>query len=448
MPGLAQMTGLEFAPRFDTHDAARLARELFGISGNATRLTSERDQNFLIETPDGVRAVLKVANAAERVELLEAQQRALGHIAPAFGRVPNVLATTAGGAVADVAGTDGRRHLVWAVTHLPGTPLAQQHHRTTALLEDLGAHIGELRRALSGFDHPAIHRELQWDLARGLATVAQQRALVDDPVLGGAIDASVARVERDVAPLLPSLRTSAIHGDLNDNNVLVGGGDDLYSRGQHVVGIVDFGDMVHSYAVGDLAIAAAYVALRAADPLAAMASLVRGHHSSFALTEPELAALFGLVTLRLAMSACIAARQREEDPANEYLYVDQAAIRRVLPALARIPTGVVTAIFRDACGLEPVRSSARVRAWLAANTATFAPVLGVDLRTEPCTVLDLGVGSPLVDGSERRECGADAHAPHRRSAGGERRPHRGRPVRRTAAALHRAILRLRIGTER
>jgi 4-aminobutyrate aminotransferase-like enzyme len=42
-----------------------------------------------------------------------------------------------------------------------------------------------------------------------------------------------------------------------------------------------------------------------------------------------------------------------------------------------------------------------VRAWLAARTASFAPVLGVDLRVEPSLVLDLGAGSALVAGDER-----------------------------------------------
>src|SRR5207248_6844100 len=60
--------------------------------------------------------------------------------------------------------------------------------------------------------------------------------------------------------------------------------------------------------------------------------------------------------------------------------------------------GLATAVFRAACGLEPVPSSARVRGWLAAHTAEFAPVLGADPRREPCVVLDLSVGSSLVSG--------------------------------------------------
>ena len=69
------------APAFDIAGAARLARELYGREGPARALPSERDQNFLIETADGERIVLKIANAGEDAAMLDAQQRALAHLA-------------------------------------------------------------------------------------------------------------------------------------------------------------------------------------------------------------------------------------------------------------------------------------------------------------------------------------------------------------------------------
>jgi 4-aminobutyrate aminotransferase-like enzyme/Ser/Thr protein kinase RdoA (MazF antagonist) len=392
---------LDHAPRFDAASAAQLARELYALDATARALTSERDQNFLIEPKIGDRIVLKIANALEDPDVLDAQHHALTHIAPTFLLAPRVVATHTGPLVTDVVAPDGRRHRVWAVTYLAGAPLSTQRHRSTALLEHLGARVGALRRAFTGFDHPAIHRDFYWDLARGRDVIAEHRALVRDAAVGAMIDALVERFDAETAPMLSRLARSPIHNDLNDNNVLVGGGTTLYSQRQQVVGIVDFGDMVHSYAVGELAIAAAYASLDAVDPLAAMAALVRGHHGITALTDDELSALFGLIVLRLCTSVCIAAHQQRQDPANEYLVVDQAAIVRLLGVVARIPFGLAAAVFRGAAGLEPAPTSPRVRAWLGANTATFAPVLDADLRTERCAMLDLSVGSPLVNGDER-----------------------------------------------
>ena len=88
---------LNDAPRFDALQASRIAREVFGIDAVAQPLTSERDQNFLVTEPGGGRRVLKIANASERAEMLEAQQAAMTHVASHTSLCPRPLTTTAGG---------------------------------------------------------------------------------------------------------------------------------------------------------------------------------------------------------------------------------------------------------------------------------------------------------------------------------------------------------------
>src|SRR5258705_20005 len=85
-----------------------------------------------------------------------------------------------------------------------------------------------------------------------------------------------------------SFPRSAIRRDLNDANLLVGGSDDLEARDQSVTGIVDFGDMVNSYRVGDLAIAIAYAILGSDDPLAIVSHIVRGYAEHIQLRDDEL----------------------------------------------------------------------------------------------------------------------------------------------------------------
>ena len=77
---------------------------------------------------------------------------------------------------------------------------------------------------------------------------------------------------------------------------------------QKVTGILDFGDIVSSYATADLAIAVAYAVLAKPDPLAAAVSVVRGYQQLRPLSDDEVASLFGLVLLRLCMSVCLAAQ--------------------------------------------------------------------------------------------------------------------------------------------
>ena len=388
---------LEHSPRFGLRTAERVARENFGVDGRATELTSERDQNFRIVREDGSSIVLKIANGREARALLEAQQAAIAHLASRLEVAPRVLAAINGERLVRATGDDGREHLAWAITWLAGRPFADATYRSPELFADFGRCIGALGAALASFDTPAIHREFYWDLANGRTIVARYRSLVTDSALRSTLDTLLATYDRRTAPLLASLPRAAIHGDLNDHNVLVGGGTSFESRDQSITGIVDFGDMTHSFRIGDLAIAIAYAVLGERDPLAVAASMVRGFCESLAPTDDELAALFGLVALRLCTSACIAADQLRQRPDNDYLGVSQSAITRTLPILAGIPFALAEAVFRAAAGRAIVPASQRVVDFLE-RQLTMAPVLGIDPQREPSIVLDLGIASPLLDG--------------------------------------------------
>jgi 4-aminobutyrate aminotransferase-like enzyme/Ser/Thr protein kinase RdoA (MazF antagonist) len=388
------------APRFDAAGAARIARQLYGIDAVALPLTSERDQNFLLTDQAGERRVLKIANAGEQREILEAQQAAMAHVAARGAAAPRPLPGLNGDIITSVRGDDGRSHLVWAVTHLPGSPLGDIRHRPPALLEDFGRTIASLGCALADFDHSGLHRDFHWDLANSRRVIDEYRPLVSDPELGAAIDTIVARFDAYVRPLLTELPRGAVHDDLNDYNVLVSGS--LASgEGLRITGIVDFGDMVHSFRIADLAIASAYMMLGADDPLDALSRVVRGYASVAAPREDELQALFGLSAMRLCVSACMAAHQRRLRPDNEYLDVSQAAIRATLPALARIPFQLATTVLRAAAGVEASPASGRVRSWLLRQHGDFAPVVPFDPANDPVLVLDLSVTSPLVSAEAR-----------------------------------------------
>jgi len=121
------------------------------------------------------------------------------------------------------------------------------------------------------------------------------------------------------------LRRSVIHGDANDYNVLV--------DADRVTGLIDFGDIVYSWTVGNLAVALAYVVLGKEDLPAAAAHVIDGYTEEFPLTVEERGVLWPLVRLRLAMSVCLAAHQLRQRPDNEYLRISQRAIVETLPKL-------------------------------------------------------------------------------------------------------------------
>jgi len=391
---------LENAPRFDLIAAARIASAFNSSVGRVDPLPSERDQNFLVDAGD-TRFVLKIANALESGDLIDAQQRVLLHLLSRFDRCPRVVPALDGSTSLRFDGTEGRKHAVWAVSVVQGVPLARVNWRSQTLLDDFGRTIGDLSAALAGFDHPAIHREFPWDLQHGFDTIERLRPLVLDRDLGASLDILRERAGRFARPHFERLRHGPVHNDLNDHNVLVGRGADPFTRNQRVTGIVDFGDMIHGFIAGDVAIAAAYASLDTPDPLAVAARIIAGFHGRFPLADEEFSALFGLIALRLCISVCIAAKHLSERPDNEYLNVSQAPIRRMLPLLLETPFGLAEAVFRHACGLEPSPRAARVESWLRRRGPTAAPVLDVDLRSRPFSIIPLGPDSPMLHGDAR-----------------------------------------------
>jgi len=132
------------APRFTAPEAVEIARALYGHEGVAEALPSERDQNFKLVTPAGDVFVLKIANAAERREVLDFENQAMAHVARRAPRlrIASVVPTRSGEAIGTVEGRDAggepRRHFVRLLTWVPGVPLALVKPHSEALLVNLG----------------------------------------------------------------------------------------------------------------------------------------------------------------------------------------------------------------------------------------------------------------------------------------------------------------------
>lgn len=387
---------IQHAPRFTVEFARNFVKENYDIDGNASSLPSERDQNFLIENADGERFVLKIANSLEDLGMLEAQQMAMMHIASQIPICQHVIADRKGKTISAIEVESGTKHFIWLVTYLKGSPLGQIRRRSFALLKDLGRSIGSVDRALATFDHPAVHRDFHWDLANAMRIIQQYQSKITDEELRKLILRIADDFEKRVAPQVSELPKQTIHNDANDFNIIVGGGNDFYTRNQNVTGLIDFGDMIHSYRVNDLAIAIAYGLFNQDDPLAAAANIVGGYHSQNPLQENELNVLWDLVKMRFCMSVCLAAHQQSQRPDDEYLSISQQPIHDTLPEIQKIHHRFATAVFRQACKMPPIPAAEKVITWL--KKSTFADVLGVDLRTKDCIVFDLSVDSPLING--------------------------------------------------
>eukprot|EP00967_Tisochrysis_lutea_P111973 scaffold176433_cov26-Tisochrysis_lutea.AAC.2 len=336
-------------PSLLTDEAAMLATSLFGLAPipqTIQPLHSYDDANFYLSAANGdsllvpadansaaaelsgqpgaaAHYVLKVHNGVESLDtaFIEAQNLAMLRVRGAGVWCPRALDALDGGLIArcerPLAGGGTRNHAVRLLPFRPDTVLGSDPALLTApLLRQLGETAGKVTAALDGFDHPGAHRpSFIWDLARCLDLRPLLPSLPPErqDVIGAVLD----EFEALVLPLAPQLPCAIVHGDINDQNVLVD------PTAGTVTGLIDFGDMSYTWRVCEVAVAAAYVVIALhygakttgadAPPEPqlseeeAVSALISGYVAELGrmgmqLSEVEWLALPTLIAVRIAMS--------------------------------------------------------------------------------------------------------------------------------------------------
>jgi 4-aminobutyrate aminotransferase-like enzyme/Ser/Thr protein kinase RdoA (MazF antagonist) len=289
-------------PRFSAAEVAAIAADLFGLEGEATDLGSERDQTFRVGGAGG-EGVVKISNLGEEPATLDLEAAAIAHVTRVDPRLPVARLR----ASATYEGPEGM-HFVRLFERLQG------HHGGPELADDavrdFGATHGRLARALRSFFHPAAGRELLWDLAHATELRPLVNA-IDDDRRRRLVESVLDRYEERVAPRWPRLPAQVVHGDFNLDNVLLGADG-------RASGIVDFGDIIHSAAVADLAVAVASVMRgRPHEDVFRVARVAVDGYASISPLEPEeLEVLGDLVVTRLSAIVAISAWRVTRYPEN------------------------------------------------------------------------------------------------------------------------------------
>ena len=248
-------------PRFGAAEVAGIAERLFGVSGDATDLGSERDQTFLIDD-GGAGAVVKISNRRESSTVLDLETEALLHIGVADPGLPVARPRLAhgtdqsDGAAAYRPSTEGPDgpHFVRMFERRLGRKVVNGATLDDGAIKAYGATLAQLGRALRGYFHPAAGRELLWDTKHALRLREHLPSIAHD-ARRELVERVLDRYQERLSPAWPQLRAQVVHGDMALDNVLL-------DEPGRVTGIVDFGDIVHTALLADLA--------------AAMASVLRG----------------------------------------------------------------------------------------------------------------------------------------------------------------------------
>lgn len=320
----------------------------FGIEGVISLLTGERDKNFRVAATDGRDYLLKVTNSAEPHEVTKFQTEALLQIEkinPVLP-VPRVVPTREGASelLLDLPGQG--TSVLRILTFLHGEPL-HRVERSTCQRRNIAACLAELDLALKDAGGPIIPHELQWDIKYALR-LRQKIGAISNPTDHRMIEKILDEFEAYVSPVLNNLRSQVIHNDFNPHNILVA--EDDHTK---VSGILDFGDMVHTPLVIDLAVACAYQVGRGIYPLESVCEFVSAYHAICPILPLEIEVLFDLIRARLVTTIVITSWRAARYPENkDYILRNAPPSWEALKYLSTIDRAEACKHMANACGMR------------------------------------------------------------------------------------------------
>ncbi|WP_297794915.1 aminotransferase class III-fold pyridoxal phosphate-dependent enzyme [uncultured Eudoraea sp.] len=150
--------------------------------------------------------------------------------------------------------------------------------------------------------------------------------------------------EEIVIPEAHRLRQSIIHNDPNDLNVL--------AANNEIAGIIDFGDMCHSWLINELAIALTYIMMNKESPLECAFPVIQAYNKVLPLKLLELDILYYLVAARLCTSVCNSAYAKTIKPKSDYITISEKPAWDLLRRWLRINPLKARDQFRKAAGYK------------------------------------------------------------------------------------------------
>lgn len=336
----------------------------FGIiNATVTPLEGYDSINFKIESDSGTHVLKKYPFSKVTNELLAAEDAVLNTLSTIETMDFPAAITSITGASTIVEGGFVHRLL----SYVDGEFLGNVAH-TPTLLRSLGIFLAQLDKKLYDSYHaPIAAKEIQWDL-RYFKRNQKYLEYIPDAKDRSLVDYFFVQFDEHIYPIQDQLRRGIIHNDGNDWNVLTKNGK--------VSGIIDFGDMCHSWLVSEVAIAITYVMMGKTDPLETAAHVIEGFHSIFPLSANELDAIYYLVAARLCTSVCNSAYSKTLRPDSEYITISEKPAWALLKKWLTINPIEAATVFRKAISF-PILPKKSVKEQLERRKKFFSDTLSL-----------------------------------------------------------------------
>ncbi|MEM7084139.1 MAG: aminotransferase class III-fold pyridoxal phosphate-dependent enzyme [Pseudomonadota bacterium] len=382
----------------------------FGLRGELKALYSYLDESFLLTVDSSStsayarqRLVVKVMHSGANPLFVHKQIAILDHLrragdAHALPPTAATVPTLAGSGHGALLDDSGNERIIWVVEFLDGVLAADQQPYTRSGIRALGKSLAQLHACLTGVDHAGLELDFSWRLTN-VDWLTQQTAdlIAAYPSHGQWLASAIADFDRTGEAsafhhALTALPAQAIHGDINEHNVLFSAQSLYDPHHQHVAGLIDFGDAHRAPRICDLAIAATYFMMNQDDPWWVLTELITGYHSITPLSRAEGELIMPLVRLRLAQSLAHSMRSRKTG--DDYVTISQQPALRLIDQLRGLPNPFAQWWVLAAIDIHPLKQKQDALTHTLSDT-TLSPMVDKDLAQAPVLDLSPASGEPV-----------------------------------------------------
>jgi 4-aminobutyrate aminotransferase-like enzyme/Ser/Thr protein kinase RdoA (MazF antagonist) len=378
--------------RINSEEALTILEKTYNFSGEVRELPGELDFNFRIIS-EKQEYVLKISRPNVDLEELDLQVSILKHLSQ-FKNLhsPVLIPDIQGNVLSETKDQNGQIRKVRLMTFQIGRLWSNVNPIRPALLYNLGLEAGKITQCLQQFNHSNLHRIFEWDIAQVQWIEAhfnlfntEQRNLVT----------KFYEDFKAIQPAFSKLRKSAVHNDVNDNNIVVS----ACLENPKIEAIIDYGDTVFTQTINDLAITLAYGMMDKQDPLDAGLLIIKGYHESFKLLEEEIELLYALIPMRLLITVTKSAINKIKEPDNVYLQVSEKPAWDLLYKWSDLDPAFVIASFRVACGYSAIKHESKFVQWTNKQNFSLSSMFpswkGTEIQAIDLSVSSSFYGRPL-----------------------------------------------------
>lgn len=321
--------GQQIKPEVTVEDVHRLVRTFYNLEVISVKeLNSYDDRNFFVKVKDDSVLpnvsdrcphgyLLKVLNSldSKASALIDAQNQMMLYLSQHGILCPRPVQNIERKLMALTKLNGGEvKNIVRLLTYIPGDILASVDY-TPNLLYQIGEMVAKTDLALMDFHHEGLEGvERIWNLS-SLPKVKDFISTVADEKRRALSHEVIENFERVVVPEYNQLLFGAIHGDLNEQNILVKA-DDSEPGKFNYAGIIDFGDIQRNYYIFELAITICYTMLdcKSMDILDAPGHVLAGYSRWRSIPDKEFEILKSCVAGRFSQSLVLGAYSYSQNP--------------------------------------------------------------------------------------------------------------------------------------